>query len=500
MGTEGHYDEYPDGHYGNDHYGNDHYGNGHADPHMGPTARPTMSNGGNGCNAAAMKQWKMAMAHWQEQQKDWEHHFEMWKHQNDGYDMPSGYDEYPSGSGMPYDWMNEQAHGGDHTGSDGDIWSMLMPVLEFFNSDDFCEMFNLLPADWEPSAWVTQCNENQRTQRMVQEIIEQLLMGQLTKYEYAEKICYTTGKSMMDAFTMAGMDDWAMHVGWAEEGCNCAHANVYDMVMGNDVDWMSLYNCGSTWYDLIMKMMAPYEEINQNFTAIPEGAMQILKLWIKDQKDVEYFFEDPRNAVMAWAAKWGISGNDIVMGLENWELLLEQYDAKLDAFGYQSESIYNMTYMDLYELFEEDQGKIDMLFADPSEKKGDLNENELWIIQQWGVEDIFMSEQAMDPWGETDGVNNFVLSARAYVDAMNAARDQDPENRRFVPADHFYAMLMHAGHLREVFEMHQNEHPNETFVNYVFENYMDIWAMIESWESGYNDAMEDVLEYSGMKK
>lgn len=464
-------------------------------PNGRPTMRPTTSPGGNGCNAAAMKQWKMAMEHWKEQQRDWEHHFEMWKNQQDGghYPVDDHRDEYPSGypsgewSGDD-DWYNHgDKYPSDSTGGD-EIWAFFMPIFEYMNSPDFCEMFNLIPAEWDPQAWVMGCHENQKIRKMIENLIEN--MWSMGKYEFSEQMCYVVGKSMIDSFKAAGMNDWAMHVEWMEEGCNCMTANIYDMIMGNDVDWMAAYNCGQTWYDTIMKMTVPYLPIDENFTQVPEGAEQLLKLWVKTQGEVDYFLKNPRDAVMEWAAAWGISGNEIIDGLRNWEVLLEQYDVRLEAFGFFDKNIYNMTAVDIYELFDNDQGKIDMFYADPSEKLNtELTEDQRWLVNEWGLLDLFESEQAMDPWGETEGVNNYVLGARAYVEAMQAA---EAEYGRFVPADHFYAMFIHAGHLREYFEEHQKDHPEDSFVAYAFENYMAIWEMIESWEKP--DYMEDMLE------
>lgn len=454
-----------------------------------PTMRPTMTQSGNGCNAAAMKQWKMAMEHWKEQQRDWEHHFEMWKNQQGDYpsgghdEYPSG--EYPSGEWSGDDWYNHHdGYPGDHTGdTGGDIWAMFMPILEYMESPEFCEMFNLLPADWDPQAWVSGCHENQKVQKKVQNLIEN--MWKMGKYEFSEQMCYVVGKSMIDSFKAAGMNDWAMHVEWMEEGCNCMTANIYDMAMGNDVDWMAAYNCGQTWYDVIMKMTAPYMPIDENFTSVPEGAEQLIKLWVKNQEELEYFMKNPRDAVMEWAAAWGVSGNDIVDGLRNWKVLMEQYDVKLEAFGFMDKDIYNMTMTDIYELFENDQGKIDLFYADPAEHKKELDEDQVWLVNEWGLYELFTNEQAMDPWGETDGVNNYVIGANAYVQAMRTLEEQ---YGRFVPADHFYAMFIHAGHLREKFEEHKKDHPEDSFVKFAFENYMTIWEMIESWEN------KDVLE------
>merc|ERR1711872_760593 len=116
-----------------------------------------------------------------------------------------------------------------------------MPIFEYMNSPDFCEMFNLIPAEWDPQAWVMGCHENQKIQKKIENLIEN--MWSMGTYEFSEQMCYVVGKSMIDSFKAAGMNDWAMHV-----------------------EWMAAYNCGQTWYDTIMKMTVPYLPIDENFT------------------------------------------------------------------------------------------------------------------------------------------------------------------------------------------------------------------------------------------
>jgi len=491
------YPDYPD-------YTTGHHNGGHYTPN--PTARPNTGRpqngrpqterpqGGNSCNAAAMKQWKMAMEHWKEQQRDWEHHFQMWKDQqgDSDHEYPSGYDEDYSGDYHHGDYHDKYPDQYPSDQSGMDIWSMLMPIFDYMNSPDFCELFYLLPSDWEPEAWAYQCKENQKVQKMIESIIEQMMYGQLNKYEYADKMCYTVGKTMIDAFKSAGMNDWAMHVEWAEDGCKCMNTQIYDLVMGNDVDWMTAFNCGQTWYELIMKMTAPYMPIDETFYRLPEGAETLVRLWVKDQKEVNYWLEYPREAVMEKAAEWGISGNDLVDGLRNWETLVDQYDAKLEILGFFDKDVRNMTYSDVSELFEYDQTKIDMFYGDPAEKHSEeLSEDETWLVEQWGVLDLFTNEAFRDPWGYTDGTNNFVLSARAYVEAMKAFKKIYD---RFVPGDHFLAMMMYAGRLREMFEGQDDE---DNFVKYAFDNYELIWQRIESWAMGEYDHMDGMNHMDG---
>ena len=37
------------------------------------------------------------------------------------------------------------------------IWATLEPIFMYMNSPEFCEMFYLIPAEWEGEKWVATC-------------------------------------------------------------------------------------------------------------------------------------------------------------------------------------------------------------------------------------------------------------------------------------------------------------------------------------------------------
>ena len=89
----------------------------------------------------------------------------MWKHSNGedhgdeygsgGHDG-SGGAEHGYGSGDD-DWYPESPK---ENGMLEGMWEMVMPVFDYINSREFCELFHLMPNEWGPQYIVDQCLQN----------------------------------------------------------------------------------------------------------------------------------------------------------------------------------------------------------------------------------------------------------------------------------------------------------------------------------------------------
>ena len=74
--------------------------------------------------------------------------------------------------------------------------------------------------------------------------------------------------------------------------------------MGNEMDWMAMYQCGQTWMGAMEWFNQPM--IPQNWT-VPAGSEQLLGLWMESKEDLDYFMMDPYNALMKYAKEWMIN-------------------------------------------------------------------------------------------------------------------------------------------------------------------------------------------------
>ena len=94
---------------------------------------------------------------------EWEYHFNMWKDGNGGMDYHHD-DDYSGdgdwGSGGDWEWGSGMDMGTGMWG--GSMWEQLMPIFDFMNSPDFCDMFMMMPAEWDPKHWTGLCHANQK--------------------------------------------------------------------------------------------------------------------------------------------------------------------------------------------------------------------------------------------------------------------------------------------------------------------------------------------------
>jgi len=190
-----------------------------------------------GCNAAAMKMWKMEMEKWKYQQQEWQREFRMWQMENgdhhDGpYDGPYDdhhdydYDKNPHGDmdvGGWFDWLDM---GMDMSWMDG-IWEMMG------QEDILCPIFGMIPFDpsWGVGTgadWENGCRNNFRMQRQYEELI--MSAGMMDTYTFSEQWCGLMGQDAKMQLDMWGL---GMYVEYAMPMCKCVTATVKDLVDGN---------------------------------------------------------------------------------------------------------------------------------------------------------------------------------------------------------------------------------------------------------------------------
>jgi len=400
-----------------------------------------------GCNGRAMASWKKAMAHWYEQQKEWEYHFNMWKDGNGGMDYHDDGDysgDGDWGSGGDWEWGSGMEHGGDMW--DSSFWEQLMPMFEFMNSPDFCDMFMMMPAEWDPAHWTGLCHANQKLQKEIEEVIMYMMSGMMGKEDFSKKTCDAVGGYLVEAFELSYWSEGIPLVYAMESSCHCTHDFVYDLVMGNEMDWMAMYQCGQKWMGAMDWFNQPM--IPQNWT-VPAGAEQLLGLWMESKEDLDYFLMDPYNALMKYAKEWEMNPQEIVDGLNMWDILLDVQQHKLGAYGIEGD-IYSMNSTDLYLALDQSIDRVHAWWDADADKHHDMEydydtlmamdeefREMIEFIAGFGFDTREMTRLYLNMYGmNEEGELNAVTYYNMYAETMAGLVANDT-TRTFIPWDAF---------------------------------------------------------------
>jgi len=89
----------------------------------------------------------------------------MWKHGDGGDEYPGSGDYYDGSGGHHEGDKNDHMgdHNGDHMDDHGMMGGLLDGVLGYLNSEEFCDIFHLVPPEWSPDIMVAQCLANYKT-------------------------------------------------------------------------------------------------------------------------------------------------------------------------------------------------------------------------------------------------------------------------------------------------------------------------------------------------
>jgi len=478
---------------GSPHMGSPHTGS----PHTG-SAMPNMDGNMGGCNGAAMKKWAAAMARWREQQQDWEMHFEAWKYQQ-GMEMGDG-------SGMG-DW--DMGSGGWEDKPDNDWgmdwgmdWSMVQPLFDFMNSPEFCDTFYMLPAEWDPTHWVGLCKANVDMQKEMEHIVMYMIQGMMSKDEFTQQTCDTVGKYLITLFEVSYWPEGRGLVYAMEPSCHCSHNIVYDLIMGNPMDWMKAYSCGQT----MMGVMDWFNEpmIPKNWT-LPEGAEHLLALWLDSEDEVREFMRDPYSGLMHAASEWKAPVSDLIEGFEHYEMVLAIADSKLAAYGIEG-SIHDMNSSDLFMAMDMDYERAHMFWDNNVEKymeemgHMDMNSPMFDFVREFGFDVETMMALAMDGYGMTEHKGemmlNLALYFHMYADVMNGlVADSD---REFIPWDAFGMIAEYSDSFQMEYQLHlaMDDVEDHGIVDHVFATWQTWMYQMMDDKKPTNDSYDHMMDGS----
>merc|ERR1711868_86929 len=459
-------------------------------PHSGRPERPE-----GGCSDRAMMQWRTAMKQWQMQQKEWEYHFNMWKDGNmdDDHHGSGDYDgEWGSGD---YDHHNDSFMPGYDDHNDGGIWETIAPFFEYLNSNEFCDMFQLLPEEWDPKHWTGICRANNKLNKELTMLIESLFTG-IQREKWSEEMCQSIGYYLKDVFKLSYWPEGLGYVDALYEPCKCTHNIVYDLSMGASPNLPGVMVCGKTWMDSFNYMEM---EIPENFT-ISASAEQLLRFWLDSQEDVMKFKKAPLASLQMWADKWMSSAYKLYEGLKNADMLLAQVKARMAAFGLDNSDFNNLNNTDLingiYEQNMEIWGNVSEsltekrlynFWEDPEGKMPSDEELEamLGFALEFGFDAQKMMQLAMKPYESSPGpdgtmVNNLVWVYRLYTERMNEIVSNDSA-KTFIPVDVFQMLMYHQEELFSAWQAHLASdsalsEENHSFSDHIFATWVQVIA------------------------
>jgi len=464
-----------------------------------------------GCNERSMMAWRAAMKQWKTQQAEWEYHFNMWKgnhmEEMDDHYGSGDHDEWGSGD---YDHHYEHDYP-QHNGDEGSFWEMIMPWLEYMSTDEFCDMFQMLPQEWDPTHWTGICKANNKLNRELSYLIGALWQG-IGKDEWSEKMCMSVGYYLKYTFQLSYWPEGMGYVDALYEPCLCTHNIVYDLSMGSSPNLPGIMMCGNTWMGAMNNM--DNMEIPQNFTISP-AAEQLLGFWLDSDMAVMKFKEEPIKSLQYYAKEWMTPAYKLYEGLQYAEMLLDQVNSKMAAYGLDNSNFDSLNGTDLkneivsqqLELFALPtnltekivEKRLHGFFEDPDAApvpEGAMLKELMNFTDNFGFDtekmtQLFMTpfEQSMNDKGEMQ--SNLAIAYDMYTKRMNELVQENPQDRVFIPVDAFHMLMEHREELYMEHQAHTDSGNIHSFVDHVFAT----WTQVIT-----NAVMMMEAEHYGMKK
>merc|ERR1712227_452070 len=403
--------------------------------------------------------------------------------------------QYVEGGNMDYDHHNDYPVPGYDDHNDGGIWETIAPFFEYLNSNEFCDMFQLLPEEWDPKHWTGICRANNKLNKELTMLIESLFTG-IQREKWSEEMCQSIGYYLKDVFKLSYWPEGLGYVDALYEPCKCTHNIVYDLSMGASPNLPGVMVCGKTWMDSFNYMEM---EIPENFT-ISASAEQLLGFWLDSQEDVMKFKKSPLASLQMWADKWMSSAYKLYEGLKNADMLLAQVKARMAAFGLDNSDFNNLNNTDLINgIYQQNMAiwgnvsesvtekRLYNFWEDPEGKMPSDEELEamLGFALEFGFDAQKMMQLAMKPYESSPGpdgtmVNNLVWVYRLYTERMNEIVTNDSA-KTFIPVDVFQMLMYHQEELFSEWQYHLASdsalsEENHSFSDHIFATWIQVIA------------------------